>query len=254
MKYFSLSILTLDRVAHKVLAKVDGHYVKDKHTFFPRIDRNNDNVYYPEGFFFDFLAVDDTINLGRRVRNFTLHDAMAWEGEQPGGEGFVLTPKLKGILEQFNRAPSKFYGAKLRSKYLFYDYNVVQFLEGTYLELTNLSNCIFSRYKDDKLVPCKEEYHIDKLEDLEPIKEAIWEEREKLEKSGYPTEELLKFAFQVGIKKWVLKKEFIGIDMIWCEFFRSYVISERLRDALIENNITGIEIKEIEDVEIVVGE
>jgi hypothetical protein len=254
MKYYFVKILTRDIIKDKLGARVDGHYVKDKNTFFPRVDRDNDNTWFPNNFFFDFLAVDETINLGMRVRNFVLKDAMAWEGECPSRYSFTITPKLKTVLEQFNLAPSRFFDAKLRSKYLFYDYFVVQFLKDSYLELIHLSKCIFCKYRKDKPFTDPEEYQVNSLLDIEIIEDEMRDERNKKRMEGLSDKEYFELPRSIGLKKLILKKAAKDIDMMWHDLSNTFIISERLKDALIENNITGIEIKEIEDVEIVVEE
>lgn len=258
MKYYTLRNLTPGSESLRVLTSVEGHYIKDRITFFVKLDSTNDNEVSTEGIFSDFLKVDETIKLGRNTRNYTAYDVMY--KKQPGGMSFMISPRLRAILDQFNLASSKFFGGKRRSKGLLYYYNVVQFLDEAYKEFTDITKSTFVEQDYNNLGKPKDGYTERIMDSFEALaKEDIEMRRARMQlgrTEGWDKANLL--PCWLWVRKLVLKPAYKDLDMFMFRYSywsdNAWIISERLRDALIENKIKDIEIKELENIEIVIGE
>lgn len=253
MKYFKLFIDRFDPVTKKFNGAAIYHFSPDKVDL--EIKKNaRAGIYtdpsYPEGFSFDYLQVDETTY---RFKNWKLNDVIGADVSLNGSTGFALTLKLKTILEQFNLATHRFYEAKLKAKKVFYTYNVVQFLEDSYLEYCDYSKFTFIEVNANyNPIPNSKEYHFNNdaevSEEQSKLSKNILQLREE---AIHPYINLEHMPTYISVKKVVFKLKGAEID-----FMRhgriGWLVSERLAEALIENKITGIKLEELTDIEFVV--
>jgi hypothetical protein len=230
---------------------VDALIPELKTLFYGSKDFYYDNLLYPDDLFFDFLAVDDTAFLRRRQK-VTIMDIMRWEGTFLHEYTYPVSPKLKSVLEQSNLPTHRFYGAKLRQKGEFRDYCVVQFLKDTYKEVIDYPKSNFCLYDSNNKMINNEFYTFSDCDDFEEkmkVIESNWLKEYEIRGAG----NMLLIPRVFKIKKMVIKKEFKDIDIFFQPDLR-WIVSERLQKRLIEEGITGVEMTEITDVEIIVEE
>ena len=244
MKFFKLKVLRMNPKDNRVTT-IDA-LIPELKTLFYGKDFYYDNLLYPKDLFFDFLAIDDTAFLRRRQR-VTAMDIMTWEGTFLHEYTHPISPKLKSILEQSCLPPHQFYGAKLRQKGGFRDYFVVQFLKDTYKEVIDFSKSTFTLLSFDN-TNLENNIIFGSAAKLEKDLEPIIENYTKKYNNG---ENIDLVPNYFTIKKMSIKQEFKDIDIFFQPDLR-WIISERLQNRLLEEGITGVEMIEITDVEIVI--
>ena len=246
MKFFKLKVLRMNPKDNRATT-IDA-LIPELKTLFYGKDFYYDNLLYPKDLFFDFLAIDDTAFLRRRQR-VTAMDIMTWEGTFLHEYTHPISPKLKSILEQSCLPPHQFYGAKLRQKGGFRDYFVVQFLKNTYKEVIDFSKSTFilcdfynNIIKNDVVFNA-----LNLFEKEANLVNQNW--HIEYNKGEHKKMNLVPSYF--AIKKMSIKQEFKDVDIFFQPDLR-WIISERLRNRLLEEGITGVEMIEITDVEIVI--
>jgi hypothetical protein len=254
MKYYQLFI---DRI-NPVTKKFDGGQVD---LFSPVVGKKEllkdaregkyTDSFYPEGFFYDYLQIDETTY---RFKNWKIRDLASGIDCLDGAKGLIFNSKLKSLLDQFNLAPHRFYGARLRVKKIFYDdFHVVQFLENSYLNCGDYSKFIFTELDGNmiQITNGKEYYFKNDNEVSEEQSKLIKNINQLREKAGDPYLDTQKMPNYLGVKKIVFNSKGAEIDLMWHGRV-GWLVSERLTNALIENKITGIKLEELKNIEFVV--
>ncbi len=152
-------------------------------------------------------------------------DYHSWVGKQPDRvNGNPISQKMKEILEDFNIFPEKkFYNAKVlfqNKKYEYYIWEMNTDSFNTYVNFEHSTFCEVNRDGElgDDTIMVK---NIDELRNSRMEKE--WR--------------------QWSFKKAVMKPEYKDIDCAKLAYPYITIISERLKNALEEANLTGFEIK-----------
>lgn len=248
-KYFKGQIYIIDPILNtgKDVPRVDASLVENKLDIV-HFNKNFDFQHLPENFYFNFLALENTVYKKKRSKKYVLNDIMPWEGDQPnGGESFVCSLKFEQIAKEFNLGNSKFYNAKLRNKDEFVEYRVCHFLcslesimmwkyenedpRGKFNSYVDYPKSIFTEYYNNSPIGPNEYLINNYLE---------WRVKNN---------ELIENSLNLGFKKIQLTQEASQLDMLPFNEF-TWLISERFHDALVEEGITGIYMEEITDVEI----
>lgn len=201
-----------------VIPSLDGEYVKEKKKFFKLSE--DANKIYDTDWEFDYL-------FPRYSDEYEevefLCDFHSWIGEKPSYfSGVPISKRMKEVVEKFNLYPNKFYKAKLLFKEEFHEYYIWQFfLDG-----------------------------FDKFVDLEYSTFCEWDEMRKVGKDVFKfnnERELQKTVMQKdwwdwGFNKAIMKPEYRKIDAAKLAYPYGILISERLKKALEEAELTGFKI------------
>ena len=140
--------------------------------------------------------------------------------------GLAVNEKFKTLVSQFNLPPHKYYPLTIKCRGKEYNYYWLHItLLPTETKPVNLDRTLFTKYKDNNHTSVEGAYKFNSLREAADNRAMIDGDAELwLEKS----------AFQYDL---------FNIRLLWV-YECQYIISERLRNALVENKITGIEISE----------
>ena len=202
-----------------LIPNIDGVHVKNKEKFFDI--GNYSNQEFEKNWVFDYLIPrysdeDEQVEF--------ICDFHYWIGEKPFVFiGYPISKKMKNILEKFNLYPNKFYEAKVLFENAYHDYFVWQhFMDG------------FDKYVDfEKSTFCERKLGGEYGKDIISVNNENQLRKFKREKKWH------EWAF----KNAVMIPEFKNIDCMALPYPYRTLISEGLKAALEEADITGIEIK-----------
>ncbi|KAB1159594.1 hypothetical protein F7018_04610 [Tenacibaculum aiptasiae] len=203
---------------NEVIPDLDGSYVKNKEDFYnASLDAN---IIYGEDWNFDYLVPRHSYEY--EVVNF-ICDFHDWIGDKPSYfSGVIISNEMKRIIEKFNLYPNKFYPAKVLFKGEYLEYFVWQFFLNGFDEFVDLDNSTFCEWKRGV-----------KVGDVEVKVENI--------------EELMDYEddnewWSWGFKRAVMKEKYKNIDAAKLAYPYGILISERLKNALEEAELTGFKI------------
>lgn len=225
MQYFKIDIKTLYSEVGRIASSVEGKDIEDAEYFFDKIGRGEiiDNA--PLFDYFYLTSYDK-----KQFWEWKLNDVHSFIGEGSQIRGWFISEKLKKILHDFNISkPCFYYPSKLLYRGEKLDYYVFQFA-GKYIaekvrDQIIFKNSIFFDPMNNKtvLVNSKSEF--------------IEEKKRIFEKSS---------NFEVGIE---IKKLHIVHDYDFFPmgtFLKDNIVSENLKQSIIENGITGFEFSELD--------
>ncbi|WP_431165786.1 hypothetical protein [Tenacibaculum halocynthiae] len=201
-----------------VIASVDPSKVKDKNSFFDlSIDANK---VYDKDWEFDYLFPrhsDEYEEVG------FLCDLHGWIGDKPNYfYGFPISKKMKEIIGEFNLYPNKFYNAKVLFKEEFHEYYIWQLFLNGFDKFVDLEHSTFCEWDEMKKIGSE----VFKFNNEEELTDAVME----------------KEWWDWGFERAVMKPEFKEIDCMAMPYPYGILISERLKNALEEAELTGFEI------------
>lgn len=184
---------------------------------------------------FDYFHLE-TSDRSKKLWEWCLNDIHQIEGlYSPSTFSLFVSPKVKDILSKYVIAePFGFVQSKLKYKSSKLDYFIFCCFRYCRFDETVFNESIFQIFND--AISRKEligDYH-GKIENYEGFKQAEKEIREKLGRGD------------ILFKKAVLTK-YYDFFMVFNDRF--FYVSERLKNALEENGITGIEFEEETDIE-----
>ncbi|MEP0263339.1 hypothetical protein [Dokdonia sp.] len=213
------SIIKTSNNSKEIISSMDGESVKDRELFFKKDYYNN---ILDSHFKFDYL-LPKYMDEYKEVE--FICDFHNWINYKPNLYSFIISEKMKNILEQFDIHKKQFYNAKVLFEDKYHDYQVWHlFLDG------------FNEYVDFKQsIFCEYNYEHTEKKGLELFKVNNQEELTDLEYN--------KNWDSWGFERAVMKPEFKEIDCMAMPYPYGILISERLKNELEEAKLTGFEIK-----------
>jgi hypothetical protein len=223
-----------------VYPKITAIDVKDAAKYF---NTDHYNSFLPDDFYFNDLKMFEPVYEDIVYDHF--NDYQFWAGESPLAFSVPVSQKFRDLFERFDIAGCKFYAGDLNFKGKKYPFNVFHYLSAAWFDTIDEEKTIFceriSTLEDDDSSSGGHEL----IGDILTIKtiEEYYENKKRLFEIGKACSfEPLKL---VGFKEIHLKekKDFIYFPDIRC------CVSERLKNAIEEAGLTGIEFKAIEHVD-----
>ena len=215
----------------RITPRLDAEHVKDQELFYDLFTRESggtelnrkeiDKVVEKE-WVLDYLIPrytdeDDPVTF--------ICDYHSWIGERPDRlSGYPVSRKMKEILEKYNLNTEGFYKAKVLFNEEYYDYYIWEQHSGGFDNYVDFDHSTF----------CEEKFGGEFGDDIIQVKNH---------------EEIMSVSRQKDwfrgwlFKRAVMKSEFKEIDCMSMPYPYQTLISERLKNALEEANITGIEIE-----------
>lgn len=223
MKYFILK----SRIHNDPLIPgMNGRFVKNKDAFF-RTGEMGPNKFYDRDYEFDYLvpqAYGDPEPEAEIIADYHSWHGM---GTPRGGITRVVSAKLKELLEEFTLSASKFYKARVLFKEEFYPYYVWHILMDEYEQYIDFNLTKFNNLDSwGKLTKSALEMkQFASMEEMEAHSEKHW-------------------GWEWNFERLVLKPGFKELD--FCMFpLLNFVASERLKKAIEDAGIFGIEFLEL---------
>lgn len=227
MKYFEIS--TSRNVDGIVPPGLNGAHVKGKENFFDN-DKCSPNRFYDKDYTFDYLTPLE-FGYGHEDKpSKAIYDYHLWFGEAPFGGWFKpISKKFKEVLQEFNLGPHRFYPAWVLFNGQKHEYFVMQIFYDYYQKFIDFEKTIFNnldsfRDLEDREFETKQFLSV---EDVEDYSEVHWGT-----------------AVNWNYERIVMKPEFKELDFI--TFFKfGDIVSERLKNAIEEAGLKGIEFEEL---------
>lgn len=234
MKYFKISIKFRYEDTDNVISGANGEYVPNRELYFEKI---GDGEVLENTPIFDYFYLMSTDWKRPKRWEWKLNDAHNCYGVYPVGIHWFISEKFKKILDGFNMAkPYKFYASKLLYKGEKLDYYIMQ-IAGHFTENINLDKSVFS--------VCKKE--LGKFNLIQTYTEKIISKNQfdSVEEHLYRNGKLCLYPKKIVFNEPKDFIFFIGMN-------NQYLVSERLRTAIEEAGITGVEFSE-SDIEFEIG-
>jgi hypothetical protein len=201
------------------------------------------NRFLPDDFYFNDLKMFEPVYEDIVYDRF--NDYQFWAGESPLAFSFPVSQKFRDLFERFDLAGCKFYAGDLNFKGEKFPFNVFHYLSAAWFDTIDVEKTIFCerisslKYKnssswghgligDTIKINTIEEYYVNKKRLFEIGKECSFE---PLKVVGFK---------EIHLKE---KKDFIYFPELFS------CVSERLKNAIEEAGLTGIEFKAIEHVD-----
>ena len=227
MKYYKIERKTT--LNDQVISGLNGIHVKDRELFFSK-GKSGPDKFYDNDYEFDYLipsAFGD--GFGIDDEKPTLADWQTWWGSHtPGVESMSIpiSKRFKECLEKFNLSSCRFYKAKVLHKKKLHPYFVWQMLMGTYEKFIDFEKSTFNNYnfRRDKTKTPFEVKQFKSIKELEEYADQYW-------------------GYLWNYEKLVVKPSFKEFDYHFMMFF-NHVISERLKNEMEKQQLTGVEFKE----------
>jgi hypothetical protein len=221
-----------------------------KNSFYPAIDAedvseqklyfDNDyyNTYMPDDIYFDNLKMYKRIPIDPDPKFY--NDFQFWAGEYPNESfSYPVSEKFKKVFELFNLCGCKFYSGNLKFEDKKIPFFVFHILKDIWFDNIEKSETIFCKrkiYNDIYLLD--ERIEIESAQELRVI-------NEELAGNDLVNETDVEEYVEIALGEIHLKEEF---DIIRLPNLHMCV-SERLKNAIEEAGLTGIEFKAIEHVD-----
>jgi hypothetical protein len=225
MRYYKIDIKTLYPEVDRIASSVDGDKINDADYYFIKMD-DGKIIYNAPVFDYFYLRSYDK----KEYWEWLLTDVFDFTGKGSRITGWLISKKLKEILEKYKIAePHFYYLSKLLYQEQKLDYYIFQFSGKDFrLPLTNYIDFNKSLFYDPN-------HKIDFTVSNE--KELLFQQEKILEESGFD-------IINIPIKKLAINDDIDFISMQ--NFLGDKIVSERLKQALEENSITGFEFSELE--------
>ncbi len=216
MKKYTLNIDTKDYIgSYQLFPRFNAQNIESQNIL-------NDNLSYfnqflPDDTSFKNMSLGYIGEGGFPKEPHAIADMHSWIIKQPNGLMYPISPRFKELLEKFNIPFSKFYTGSVTFKgiehtyyiihILAYQYHFIDFEKSTFFK----GNLFLERISDTSVSG----------ENIEEIKEQV----------GH------RWIFN----KAVMKSDFKDVDMYYLDSYQ-ILISERLKNAIEEANLTGVKI------------
>ena len=229
MRYFKLKVKRFyenDMIA----TNAEGIEIEDADYYFGKMDKGEVLNYTPIFDYFYLKSYDK-----EEFWEWQINDVHDFIGKGSRIPGWLISKEIKGLLENYKVAlPHFYYQSKLLYKKDKLEYYIFQFSGKEFRnQLTNYIDFNKSIFYDPN-------NNIEIV--IQNEKELIFQQEKILAESGFD-------IINVPIKKLVLND---NIDFISMQnFIGDKIVSERLKQAIEENNITGFEFSEL-DYEVVI--
>ena len=225
MKYYK--IISALKVDGKVPPGLNGENVKNQELFF-NADKCGPNRFYDQNYVFDYLVPMEYGEGREDAPSSSIYDYHSWNGKSPrGGWLKPISKQFKELLEQFNLGEYRFYDANVLFKNQNHKYFVLQILYDFYtlfldFEKTKFNNLDSSRKLE---MPKLEIKQFKSISDVVDYSKENWD-------WGYNYERI------------VMKPEFKKVDFVTI-YLLGDIVSERLKNAIEEAGLKGMEFKEL---------
>ncbi len=227
MKYYEMNHKT--HLNNKIISGLNGTHVKNREAFFGQ-GKNGPNTFYDQEYEFDYLTPEEVgEGFGYDGEVPVIADWHIWWGMHTPNEDLStpISAKFKNCLEQFRLSPSKFYKAKVLFEDKLYPYYVWQMLMDPYkkhidFEKTTFNNYDFDREETETPFEVKQ---FGSIEEVKEYKDKHW-------------------GYLWNYEKLVLKPSFREFDYHFVMLL-NHVVSERLKNEIEKQELTGIEFKEL---------
>jgi hypothetical protein len=225
MKYFRIK--QANQVDGLLTPALSGVNVKGKELFFNN-GKCGPNEFYDQNYEFDYLVPTEFGEGREQVKSQRIFDYHTWLDEYPIGAWLnPVSSKFKTTLERFNLAKHRFYPAKVLHKNEFYQYYVLQVFYNLYEEYIDFGKTFFN--------------NLDSSRNLEQSKLIVRQFSSISEVENYAEEH---WDWDYNYERIVMKPAFREIDFI--TFYKlGDLVSERLRDGIRNDELTGIEFIEL---------
>lgn len=227
MKYYILK--SSNNVNGIVPSGLDGIHVSNKDDFFAN-GKCGPDKFYDHDYQFDYLIPHEFGDDYAEPKTSTLFDLHQWHGVYPiGGWLQPISQRFKFLLEQFNLLDHRFYSATVLFNSEVYPYFVMQVFINSYQKLldfekTTFNNLSSTRNLGDRILDVKK---FDSIDQVKSYAKEIW---------GSPA--------YWNYERVVMRPDFKNVDFITMFKFGD-LVSERLKNAIEDEGLTGIEFKEL---------
>jgi hypothetical protein len=193
------------------------------------------NRFLPDDFYFNDLKMFEPVYEDIVYDHF--NDYQFWAGESPLAFSVPVSQKFRDLFERFDLAGCKFYAGDLNFKGEKYPFNVFHYLDEAWFEYIDLEKTIFceivnpmTEYKKGEIIK------IESIEDFYNIEKKL-----SINCRDIYVGEVKRIGLgEIHLKQ---KKDFIYFPELFS------CVSERLKNAIEEAGLTGIEFKAIEHVD-----
>lgn len=214
---------------NRVYPAIHGKNVKNGSQIFQRIDL--ENKFIKKCFHFDYLSLknlEEPFMFDTPWKKVDLHNWISPGLLDSGAISYGISPKLKKIFDQYNLTSSAFYEAKLMYENEKHDFWVWQIKENSYLSFINWEASTFTDWNMMRTRKRGTKFY------------TFYSELDFLATS--------EGKFRLGFDKAIFRTSFKENDL--CFFPRvfpayTFIISERLKQAIESANIEGVVIKEL---------
>lgn len=225
MKYYKLkSAITVN---HTVPPGLNGEYVRDCDKFFNN-NKCGPNQFYDQNYEFDYLVPMEFGEGRENIPPTSIYDYHSWHGKSPSG-GWLkpISRKFKELLEQFNLGEYRFYPAWVMFEGKKHEYFVMQIFYDYYQSFLDFDNTKFN--------------NLDSSRRLEMSELIIKKFHSIIELNDYSKEH---WDWDYNFERIVMIPEFKKIDFITI-YLLGDLVSERLKMAIEETDIKGVEFEEL---------
>lgn len=231
MKYYKINIKTLYQEDDRIASSAEGGNIDNADYYFIKMD-NGEMVYGAP--VFDYFSLESFDK--KEYWDWILTDVFDFIGKGSRIPGWLISKRFKELLEKFKiTEPHFYYLSKLLYKGDKLDYYIFQFSGDKFLNpLVNYINFNQSLYFDPNQ---NINFEIQDVEDLKIQTKKIFKE------SGFN-------VINIPIKKLVINDDIDFISMQ--NFLGDKLVSERLKNVIEENGISGFEFSEL-DYDVVIG-
>lgn len=233
MKYYKINIKTLYQEDDRIASSAEGGNIDNADYYFIKMD-NGEMVYGAP--VFDYFSLESFDK--KEYWDWILTDVFDFIGKGSRIPGWLISKRFKELLEKFKiTEPHFYYLSKLLYKGDKLDYYIFQFSGNNIVEKIrakiNFEQCIFfdPNNAKDIFVNSKDEFVTEK--------KRIRKESMQHNKDS-----------KIEIKTLVLKENLDFFPMY--NFLEDNIISEKLKQSIEENGISGFEFSEL-DYEVVIG-
>lgn len=164
-----------------------------------------------------------------KVEPEIIADYHAWVGKEPSNGYFrPVSEKLKQLLEEFNLGKHKFYPAEVLLKEERHPYHVLHLLYNSFIEYIDFSKTVFNNLNSfGKLSSEKfEQKQFESFEEMEAYSDEHW-------------------SYNWNYDRLVMKSNFRELDYCYMLNIDGDLISERLKERIEQDEITGIKIEQL---------
>ena len=208
---------------------MNGENVKDRELFFDN-DKCGPNRFYDKNYEFDYLEPMEFGDGREEEHSSVIYDYHSWLGESPLGAWLKpVSKQFKEILEQFNLGEYRFYKALVLFKEKKHEYFVLQIFDDFYQDFIDFEKTIFNNLNSSRNLGER------KLEtkQFRSIQEVI-----DYSRSNWGS------GVNWNYERVIMKPEFRALDLFTFYKFGD-IVSERLKNAIEEAGLTGMEFKEL---------